>query len=337
MMLDSVLAILAGGSSRRFQSKNSQWQDKALLKINQTPLLIHLLERSSSYYPDICISVNSSDRKQSYQDIMGIHSFSKKPNFVIDYKKTQFKGVFLAIYSILDNYIDREVQFIPSDRPFIDFLILSKMKVEKSGVSVLQYENGMMEPLLSLYGPNVYFPKEFEELPLTRADVLIRLSPHLRVYNATSILEKNNIPNYIFDNINVQDDFTKTRDMKYKIEEIQIPSPEEIKKKGFTVPDSSTEIDDFLGDLMENDNFYLTFLWSQYYIRKLPKPVKEIGDIGKECLRKEYSYWLNNKMFFLALHALQDLIHFFPEEENKETSQEIIKLKAKIKVKSRKM
>ena len=42
-------------------------------------------------------------------------------------------------------------------------------------------------------------------------------------------------------------------------------------------------------------------------------------------------------MSFLALHALQDLIHFFPEEENKEKSQEIIELKAKIKVKSRKM
>ncbi|MHA1952574.1 MAG: NTP transferase domain-containing protein [Candidatus Heimdallarchaeaceae archaeon] len=337
MMLDSVLTILAGGSSRRFQLKNSRWQDKALLEINQIPLLIHLLERSSSYYHDICISVNSLNRKSNYFGIIKSHISSATPNFIVDHQNTQFKGVFLGIYSVLNNYTDKKVQFIPSDRPFLDFLILSKMEVEKSGVSVLQHENGMIEPLLSLYGSNIYFPKEFEQLPLTRADVLIRLSPHLRVYNATSILEKNNLPSYIFDNINIQDDFTELKETAYDIGKIQIPSPKEIERSGFSVSDSSTNISDFLGNLLENNNFYLAFLWSQHFIKSLSKSVEELGDLGKECLRKEHNYWLNNNMPFLALHALQDLVHFFPEEETKATIQEILKLKTKIKIKSRKM
>ncbi|NPD89029.1 MAG: NTP transferase domain-containing protein [Asgard group archaeon] len=336
-MHDSVLTILAGGSSRRFQLRNSQWQDKALLEINQIPLLIHLLEKSSSHYQDICISVNSSDRKRNYLNIIKSHVPLKIPNFIIDHQNTQFKGVFLGIYSVLNNYFDKNVQLIPSDRPFLDFLVLSKMKTEKSGISVLQYENGMIEPLLTLYGSDIYFPKEFEKLSLTRADVLIRLSLHLQVYNATSILEKNNLPSYIFDNINVQDDFTKTRKTTYNIGEIHIPSPKKIKRSKYSVPDSSTNVNDFLENLIENDNFYLAFLWSQYFIKRLSEPVRGISSIGKECLRKEYNYWLNNNMPFLALHALQDLVHFFPEEENKATIQEIIKLKTKIKVKSRKM
>ncbi|MCG3222751.1 MAG: NTP transferase domain-containing protein [Candidatus Heimdallarchaeota archaeon] len=336
-MLASVLAILAGGSSRRFQLKNSQWQDKALIQINQTPLLIHLLKKSSSRYQDICISVNSLNRKRNYLDIIKSHVSSEKPNFIIDSQNTKFKGVFLGIYSVLNHYTDRNVQFVPSDRPFLDFLILSKMDVEKSGVSILQYENGMIEPLLSLYGSDVYFPEEFEQLPLTRADVLIRLSPHLRVYNATSILAKNNLPSYIFDNINIQDDFTKSRETEYDIGEIQIPSPNEIRRSSFSIPDSSTDANDFLGDLIKNNNFYLAFLWSQCFIKSISESAKGIGDIGKECLRKEYNYWLNNKMPFLALHALQDLVHFFPEEENKPTIQKIIELRTKIKIKSRKM
>lgn len=336
-MLDSVLVILAGGSSRRFQIKNSKWQDKALLEINQIPLLIQLLERSSSYYQDKCISVNSLNRKRNYLSIIKSHASSETPNFIIDSQNTQFKGVFLGIYSVLNNYTDKKVQFVPSDRPFLDFLILSKMEVEKFGVSVLQHENGMIEPLLSLYGSDVYFPKEFEQLSLTRADVLIRLSPHLRVYNATSILEKNNLPSYIFDNINIQDDFTELKETAYDIGEIQIPSPKEIEGSRFSVPDSSTDINDFLENLMDNCNFYLAFLWSQCFIKSISESVKGIGDIGKECLKKEYNYWLGNNMPFLALHALQDLVHFFPEEENKTTIQEIIELKTKIKMKSRKM
>jgi len=336
MMLDSVLTILAGGTSRRYQLKNSQWQDKALIRINQIPLLVHLLKRSSIYYQNLCISVNTSQRKENYLNIISSH-ISRVPDFVLDFQDTQLKGVFLGIYSALRKYPNKKVQFIPSDRPFLDFKILSEMKSEKSSVSVLQHETGMIEPLLSLYGKNIYFPEEFKQLPLTRADVLIRLSPNLQIYNATSILKENNLPSYIFDNINVQGDFTKTKEITYDVNELKIPEPVEIKRNESFSPGNSTNVKDFLKELMENDNFYLAFLWSQYFIMKSHNSVKELTSIGKLCLNKEYLYWLNNGMPFLALHSLQDLVYFFPEEENKRITKEIDKLKIQIKFKSKKM
>jgi hypothetical protein len=61
------------------------------------------------------------------------------------------------------------------------------------------------------------------------------------------------------------------------------------------------------------------------------------SNIGKRCLRGEYDYWLDNNVPFLALHALQDLVYFFPEEKNPEVSKELDRLKTKIKIKSKKM
>ena len=334
-MSDSVLAILAGGSSRRFQVGNKQWQDKALLEMNGAPLLIHLLNNSSMYYSDISISVNTKNRRKKYSDIIVNHLISEMPNFIIDYQNSQFQGVFLGIYSVLRSLPNRNIQFIPSDRPYLNFLILNKLKTVRFGVSILRYENGMIEPLLSLYGSDMYFPKEFEQLPLTRADALIRVAQHLQIYNITSILEENNLPSYIFDNINIQEDYTSVRKRTYDIENIQIPDPIKIKRNKIPILDSSTDINDFLWNLIEEKYFYLAFLWSRYFRRKLSE--HDFREIEIACLRRESVYWLDSNMPFLALHALQDLVNFYPEEETVKTSKKITELKTKIRIKSKKV
>ncbi len=191
----------------------------------------------------------------------------------------------------------------------------------------------MIEPLLSLYGSNIYFPKEFEQLPLTRADVLIRIAQHLQIYDATSILEENDLPSYIFDNINLQEDLTSIGRRAYNIEDIRVPAPMKIKRNRISIPDSSKELNDFLWNLIESKYFYLAFLWSQYFRGKLSE--NDFREIGVACLREESIYWLDNNMPFLALHALQDLVNFYPEKETKEINQKITKLKTKINIKSK--
>jgi len=334
-MVDSVLAILAGGLSRRFQTKNSLWQDKALISVDNIPLLVHLLEKGKDHYQEICVSVNSFSREKKYRKTLEIFKDKSMPNFVIDRENTQLQGVFLGMNTVMKRYSDKSIQFIPSDRPFIEFEILDKMKVEKTSVSVLYYENGMIEPLLALYGPQCYFPKQFERLPLSRGDVLIRLSPRLRLYNVSKIIEENNLPNYIFENINIQEDLKKIRQDDFDLKEIKISEPKIISREKpmkFDFSNDETDFFEFIQKLISKSNFYSAFLWTEF-CHSCSLISKEVFlDLGKRALKEEHEYWTNENLPFLALHSLQDLVIIFPEENNGKNKKKIAELQVQLNI-----
>ena len=45
-MTKRAALILAGGKARRFQTKDKDWEDKALAEISGKPLLIHAMENA---------------------------------------------------------------------------------------------------------------------------------------------------------------------------------------------------------------------------------------------------------------------------------------------------
>ncbi|MCG3215358.1 MAG: NTP transferase domain-containing protein [Candidatus Heimdallarchaeota archaeon] len=338
-MKDTVLSILAGGFSRRFQNRKKKWKDKALLSFNKVPLLVHLITQGIEYYEKISISVNSQERKRQYTKLIEKHKLSLIPDFIVDNKSFRFDGALLGITSSLRKHNDCNIQFIPSDRPFLNFQIFDKLSVNEFGTSFLCFENGMIEPLLCFYGSKIYIPPQFLQLHLSRADVIIRLSPHLQIYNATEILETNNLSPLIFKNINQPRDIQLLESKIATATDVTILPPRMIQRKKLLSIETAGEKvskSKFLQKLIKTKNFYAAFLWGMYFEMNSKISREEYLDLASIVLKHEYQYWLDNKLPFLALHALQDLLQAVPEERDERNIRTISELKEKMEIKPRK-
>ena len=337
-MSKTVLAILAGGLSRRYQKQATEWRDKILLSVNDEPFLVSLVKKSNILYGETILSINSTARKEEYRTILQKHNLMDQIDFIIDDQNSSFDGVMLGIGTTLRLLRGKTVQFLPSDRPFLMLSLLKSMKICDNGVSFLQSETGMIEPLLALYGPNIYFPKQFEELSLSRADVLMRTAPTLKIYNSTSIIEMNNLPTKTFDNVNDQTALRENTVNIQNFEKLEMPSPITFNRSLRSVkPESFDELDlsVFIEKLNNLHNNYSAFLWSRYFRKLSLLTKKNYEELAKKSLKAEHLFWKDNNVPFFALHALQDLLYYFPEEAKNTISKEIKDLKMKLKIKSR--
>ena len=339
-MSDRILAILAGGFSRRFQSKEGQWSDKALMVYRNKPLLIHLLEESNRYYEHISISINTETRKKIYSSIINKHIPNVYVKYVVDLKKTCFKGVLQGICSTMNSFTNKIIQFIPSDRPYLCFKILNELKVKNNGVSILKYSNGMIEPLLALYGSDSRIPKQFLKLPLARADVPIRLAQIIHIYSIDDLIEMNDIPYNIFANINVHDDLNQTEFKLNNISDLILPSPERIERQyspSLVDKNKAEDVLDVHSSLIEKEHYYTAYLWALLSLKQKKIDLEMFENIGKETLLKEISFWKENNIPFLELHALLDLVNKFPDEQTKTNMTNVLRLKEKMKIKPRRL
>ena len=339
-MTSTVLAILAGGFSRRYQESNAQWQDKALSNFEGVPLLVNLVNKARRFYDTICISVNSDARKEDYLNVFHQFEPSFKPDFVVDKDNNEIQGVLQGITSVLTKYQEKEIQFIPTDFPFIDFKILENIRAKSGGVGILYYSSGMIEPLLTLYGCTRYFPKQFQRLSLSRADVMIRLSSHLNLYDIKQILEVNQLSPRVFSNINIQSDSNLVKDTRHESKSTIMPIPREIRRfdlNKLNFPPESPDNVNFIYEIIEKKQFYAAFLWSRYCFQKNMISSEDYQNFGKISLKQESQLWLDEDLLFLAIHALQDLIQYFPEEKDVKVVKEISFLRKKLSIEPRKV
>ena len=339
-MIDRALTILAGGSSRRFQNKEGQWSDKALMIYNNKPLLVHLLNECTEFYDRVGISVNSKKRKRIYSKLIDSKDLSLPVEYIIDSQKNEFEGVLKGIQTSLSYFEDVAIQFIPSDRPNLLFEILDKLKVKSNGVSIFQYSDGMIEPLLALYGAKSRIPQKFHNLKLSRADVPIRLAQSIQTYNLDTIAEQHNIPRNIFANINVQADFDDEIIKHELSSNFTIhPSKEIIKDQGTIddILDLSENITDTAETLIENQHYYASYLLVLSALNQKEIDSRIFNKEGRRALVMEKEYWKEYNIPFLELHALQDLVFNFPEEQTKENMSSMLQLKEKMKIKPRRI
>ena len=342
-MSKPVLVILVGGLSRRYQKQNTKWRDKILVKVNNEPLLVNLIRRSKSVYDKsvydkVVLSVNTIPRMEEYKKILQQYNLLNEIEFVIDDKRSSFTGVMLGISTTLRNLEGNTVQFLPSDRPFLLLSLLKSMKVCDDGVSFFQSEIGMIEPLLAHYGSKIYFPKQFEELPLARADVLMRIAPTLRVYDSTAILKMNNLPLNTFDNINTHAELGAQSIDVQELNKLKMPRSKTIIRSLNSVePELFDELYlyDFIEKLNDTDNNYTAYLWASYFRKASLLTEKEYRTLAKKSLKAEHLFWKENNMPFFALHALQDLLYYFPELTKSSIINEIEGLKASLKINPR--
>ena len=69
-MIKKAALILAGGKAERFQVEKGSWQDKALAKLSDKPLLVHVIENVSGVVEEIIVCVNDEDRKRQYSKVL---------------------------------------------------------------------------------------------------------------------------------------------------------------------------------------------------------------------------------------------------------------------------
>ncbi|MBY8999457.1 MAG: NTP transferase domain-containing protein [Candidatus Heimdallarchaeota archaeon] len=338
-MPKTVLAILAGGLSRRYQKQNTEWQDKILFQFNNEPFLVNLIKRSNLLYDETVLSVNSTNREEAYKTILQKHSLANQIDFIIDDQNSSFEGVMLGIGSILRSLRGKVVQVLPSDRPFLMLSILKSMKICDEGVSFFQSDTGLIEPLLTLYGSNIYFPRELETLSLSRADVLMRVSPLLKIYNADTIISMNDLSPRTFSNVNVQDYIKNDNNFNISEEKnLTMPPPITISRSSpIEKQGSFKEIDcqDYVEKLNEQNHNYSAFLWSMFFRNQSLINEGNYNCLAKKSLRAEHQFWTDKKIPFFALHALQDLLFFFPEEKIISDIQKIDALKKQMKIQSK--
>ncbi len=336
-----ILGILAGGKSRRFNRYSNTEYDKALIKINGKPLLIHIIENSLSYYSDVCLSVDTNTKKNKYEEILTKFDLKKEVSIIVDIKNNnKTHGVLKGISSLLLTHNKREIQLMTTDRPNIDIKLLRSLEVQPNSVSILVYQNGLFEPLLSLYGKNFDYNSISLKLPLNRGDVFFRQAEKLQLYNLSQIIEDNKLSKDFFLNLNYPQDYQssvlKPRDTyiitKYKsiINRVNINGKLEPKEL------SIDEFHDTYNKFINNGEYYRAFLFSLYFKLENAIDSEIFTQNAKKALLGEYSYWKDKSLHFLELHALQDLVYYAPTEVTKDILKEIELLKKLMNIRSKK-
>lgn len=150
------------------------------------------------------------------------------------------------------------IQFIPCDRPYLDVKLLRQLETVKEGVTILIYQSGLIEPLLALYAENYAFPPLFVfSFDLSRADVFIRLAPRIRLYNATEIIEMNDLRSSFFLNVNTPR--LTASDLSLEKEKYFLPKSKIVERKNLE-PLDSIDLDgdptERIHHLIEREHFF---------------------------------------------------------------------------------
>ena len=132
--------ILAGGLSKRFG------QDKCLIRLANTPLILHVVNRISSVIDETAIVVGSMSQKERFSTLL-----KSKARVFIDKCNVQSPliGVLTGFESINADYS----LLLPCDTPFVSKQIASLLLdlCVGKGATIPRWPNGYIEPLQSAY------------------------------------------------------------------------------------------------------------------------------------------------------------------------------------------
>lgn len=148
-MTKRAALILAGGKSRRFQSKGKKWQDKALAKLSGKPLLIRAIESVQGVVDEIAISVNDEERKAKYAQILKKYALTNI-QIVVDEKNSHISGPNVAVMSGLKSVQADYCLTLPCDMPFLQPSVANYLFNEAEGFEVVvpMWPNGRLETLI---------------------------------------------------------------------------------------------------------------------------------------------------------------------------------------------
>jgi len=149
-MTKRAALILAGGKSRRFQSKGERWEDKALATLSGKALLIRAVENVRGVVDEVAVSVNDEERGARYAEILKKNAFNAV-QIVVD-EKNDVSGPTVAIMSGLRRVQGDYCLTLPCDMPFLQPKVADYLfrQAESFEVAVPMWPNGRLETLLTV-------------------------------------------------------------------------------------------------------------------------------------------------------------------------------------------
>jgi len=147
-MAKRAALILAGGKARRFQTKQDDWQDKALTELSGKPLLIHAVQNVQNIVDEVAVCVNDEERKAKYAHVLKTHGLNVK--IVVDEKISHISGPNVAIMSGLKAVHADYCLTLPCDMPFLQPNVAEYLFKQAEGFEVVvpMWPNGRLETLI---------------------------------------------------------------------------------------------------------------------------------------------------------------------------------------------
>jgi molybdopterin-guanine dinucleotide biosynthesis protein A len=132
--------ILAGGKSKRFK------RNKALIKLRNEPLLVHVIRRVMELTHEIVVVIGKKDESNAFTAVL--------PTAVRTVKdKMEGKGPLVGIVTGMEELTSKYALVLPCDSPFIKRKVLEYLIRKAKGVDAVipRWPNGYVEPLHAVY------------------------------------------------------------------------------------------------------------------------------------------------------------------------------------------
>jgi len=198
--------ILAGGKSSRLP------EDKALIPLEDKPLLLHVVEETLLLTHEIVVVIGKNDKIDNYITIL--------PSKVTVLKDTvEGKGPLVGILTGMQRMRSEYSVVLPCDSPFIKREVLEHLfeRAQGADAAIPRWPNGNIEPLHAVYRILPSIPAAetaLREDELLIVDMIKRLGKV--VYVSTDELKRFDQELITFFNINNQEDLKAAKRLKSK-------------------------------------------------------------------------------------------------------------------------
>lgn len=199
--------ILAGGESRRMG------ENKALVKFDDKPLLLHVVEKVMPTTREIKVVIGKNDKLYDYAAIL--------PSSVKILKDAvSGKGPLAGILTGMQNMRSEYAMVLPCDSPFVKREVLEHLvrRCQGTDAAIPRWPNGNIEPLHAVYRISSSLPAAKTALrkkELLVIDMIKRLDKV--IYVSTDELRKFDQNLVTFFNINSQEDLKAAEILKSKM------------------------------------------------------------------------------------------------------------------------
>jgi len=148
-MTKKAAIILAGGQAKRFQVKQKQWEDKALARLFDKPLLINVIERISDAIEEIVVCTNDDARRIQYLEMLHRYSI-RNVRVYTDEKLAGIEGPIVGILTGLKFASADYCIVLPCDVPLIQPAVVDYLfnAIGDSCVATPIWPDGRLESLI---------------------------------------------------------------------------------------------------------------------------------------------------------------------------------------------
>ncbi len=364
-----TISILAGGASRRFRKYIKQ-PDKTLAMINDRIILERILANLAPVASRINIVTNNLARQQYYSQVLSSLipgklsiSIKQKIHWLIDSPQLTCSGPLRgAITSMLNKFIINVT--VPCDVPFLSSEILTTLitfLVEKISTAVPIWSNGRLEPQIGAYRKEQISTSIDSLAPLKRSriDDLIRASSKIAFINIEKTFSQFGSVDQLFANINRPEDidvwekkeqmtalsssqnysFYSNNDFHHYSQIVQLLKNnqkyllEDLKRWA-----SQNKSNDQLKNLLELANTFFSkklYFWAgvTFQLLRQLEYSKEFEEAQKNAYMKEMYFWERHKIYFLSLHAAQDVLIASSKDIDEEIIDKLEKYRFLMKMK----